>query len=93
MQIIKEIRLAKERYEAICVVRSDCYGSKLNYIHQLAAAAKETYPNLTDNDIRVVRLGGDRYARTFGIEFDCPDPTARVVPHGWTEIEQLEMLL
>ena len=90
MQIIKEIRLYRDDRPAMCVVRSRCYGSRLDYINQLVSAARETYPELANNYIRVTQFAGERYARTYGIEFECPNPKAVVVPVGWQEISELE---
>ena len=90
MQIIKEIRLYHDGRPAMCVVRSRCYGSRLDYINQLVSAARETYPGLAESDVRVTQFAGERYARTYGIEFECPNPKAMSVPAGWQEISQLE---
>jgi hypothetical protein len=99
-QIIKEIRLeclrtlqGQEPYtaEAICVVRSNCYGCSVSTINQFAAVAKQTYPDLKDEDIRVVQFGGESYARTYGIEFKPPD--GKTLHDGWRAIHELEKTL
>lgn len=95
MQIIKEIRLPYRKDSdhittAMCVVRSNCYGCGLDYVQKLAAAARETYPGLRDNQIRIVQFAGKRYARTYGIEFECPEQDVSEPPKGWREISELE---
>ncbi|NEZ63026.1 hypothetical protein D0962_09570 [Leptolyngbyaceae cyanobacterium CCMR0082] len=94
MQIIKEIRLPYEKNghtrSCMCVVRSNFYGGGLDYIQKLVGAARETYPGLQDNQIRVVQFAGTAYARTYGIEFECPDQGVSVPPDGWREIVELE---
>lgn len=89
MKLIKEICLGEGDRITTGVVRSNCYGSQLSYIKKLVRAAKKTFPQLTDDDIRVVHFGGDRYARTYGIEFPLLQDT---IPKGWKEIHRLELL-
>jgi hypothetical protein len=102
MKIIKEIRLEytapdpnggteEWTYQARCVIRTNCYGSRLSTFNKLATIAKETYPMLTDDDIEIVHFGGDRYARTYGIEFTPPD--GHTVHDGWQQISELERTL
>ncbi|NEZ67882.1 hypothetical protein D0962_34890 [Leptolyngbyaceae cyanobacterium CCMR0082] len=94
MQIIKEIRLPKFKNghttSCMCVVRSNFYGGGLDYIQNLVGAARETYPALQDNQIRVVQFAGTAYARIYGIEFKCPDQEVSEPPEGWREISELE---
>lgn len=95
MQIIKKIRLPYKKATghtatAMCVVRSNCYGSRMQYIKKLISAAKETWPQLDEDIVRIVQFAGDRYARTYGIEFQCPDQEVSVPPNGWREIAELE---
>jgi TRAP-type mannitol/chloroaromatic compound transport system substrate-binding protein len=103
MKIIKEIRLEKVREEvnpetnqrwisnARCVVRTNCYGSSLSMFKQLADVAKEAYPELKDEDIKIVQFGGQAYKRTFGIEFTPID--GKTILDGWMEIRELESTL
>lgn len=89
MKIIKEIRLETESAMAMCVVRSNCYGSSLKYILELFDEAQATYPELTIKDVQIVQFGGQRYKQTLGIEFS-PRVAGRSVPEGWTQISELE---
>jgi hypothetical protein len=74
---------------AHCVIRTNSYGSQLSFIRHLAAIAIAEFPTLTEDQVEIVRYGGQRYKGTFGIEFTCPvDYT--IVPIGWREISQLE---
>jgi hypothetical protein len=90
---IKEIRLTREvdghRHQSISVIRANHYGNNVALINEWAAIAKQTYPDLQDQDIKVVQYGGDRYARTFGIEFPTPGD-GLTAPDGWTAIQELE---
>jgi hypothetical protein len=76
---------------ACCVVRSNCYGSLLDTILEYAAIARQTYPNLRDEDIRIIHFGGQIYARTFGIMFVPED--GKTLHEGWTAIKELEHTL
>lgn len=92
--IIKEIWLGREDLPESertprCVVRSRNYGSSLAKFLDFAAEARKDYPQLSDDDIEIVHYGGDRIARTFGIEF--VPPVKKPVLEGWTIIHQLEL--
>ncbi|MGL5719894.1 MAG: hypothetical protein ACRCYP_03760 [Alphaproteobacteria bacterium] len=103
-KIIKEIRLAGSKpnpnnpeespwkYDAVCVIRSNCYGSSLSTFLEYLAIAQETYPTLRPEDVRVVHFGGQRYKRTFGIEFK-PPTGGGFVPDGWGEIGEVELTI
>ncbi len=77
------------KVNCVGVIRTQTYAKSFAYISSLVAAAKADWTHLTDDDIRLVYFGGDRYARTFGIEFDLPDTT--VVPEGYKAIQELEL--
>ena len=47
--------------------------------------ALKDFPNLKTSDVRIVKYGGDYYAKTFGIEFP-----AHYCPEGYRNISQLE---
>lgn len=81
MRIIKEFCPSA----GVAVVRSDCYGSSMAYIQKLIDEARKDYDiKLEMCDVR--HYGGERYARTFGIEF----PVSHAAD-GYEIIEQLEM--
>lgn len=92
--MIKQIRLTRQRNGAtepgVGVVKTSTYGKSLAYVKELAKAAREIFPDLKDENIQIVFFGGDRYKRQCGIEFPA-DTT--IVPEGWQEISELEMLL
>jgi hypothetical protein len=75
---------------AHCVIRTNYYGMSVAKVKVLAEAAKESFPAIKDEDIKIVQYGGDYYAGTFGIEFDCPDPRCSAAPNGWQPIHELE---
>ena len=92
VKIIREVRRPRaedggDYQRALCVVRSNCYGSRLDYLLQLAAAAREDFPHLTDEDIEIKHYAGRHYARTFGIEFNVP---VADVPDSYKEIREVE---
>ena len=89
MKIIKEIRPADGVRKAIAIVRTNCYASNLTLFGTLFTVALRDYPGLEQDACRVVQFGGDRYAGTFGIEFNPPDNEIRP---GWTIVNQLEKL-
>lgn len=93
MEIIKEVRPERAVddyvYPAICVIRTNCYGSQWSFLSSLVAIAKSDFPDLLDANIRVVHFGGKYYAKTFGIEFE---PTG-CVDDSYEKILQLEMTL
>lgn len=82
MRIIKEFCPASNRG----VIRTNTYGSQLSMFLELAAIAKQDFPYLTEDNIEIVHYGGERYAKTFGIEFP-----AHGVPDDYQIISQLEL--
>jgi hypothetical protein len=70
----------------IAVIREDAYGSSLYKFNRLFQKALEDFPYLTETDIAVVRYGGERYAKTFGIEFRTDEPA----PENYQRISHLE---
>lgn len=90
MKFTKEIRLTKTKDTlTIGVIRNPNYGSPLNWFTEAANIAKADFPELTDNDIKIVQYGGSYYKGTFGIEFTLPDMYE--APEGYKEIYQLEL--
>ena len=67
------------------IIRENSYGSKLSKFTKLFAEAKKDFPYLEEEDIEIVKYGGERYAKTFGIEF-----YATTVPEEYARISQLE---
>ena len=76
----------------VCVIRTNTYAGSLAHIQKLAAIAIEQFPTLESGDIQIEKYGGDRYSRTFGIEFDCPEQLTEA-PEGWTVIKDLALTL
>lgn len=84
MKIIKEYCPASN----VAVLRFNSYGSRLSYFMTLFHEAQKDFPTLDYGSVRVIQFGGERYKRTFGIEFavdGCPD--------DYEEISQLEYTL
>jgi hypothetical protein len=75
---------------ARCVIRTNCYGLSAGMVEVLAETAKESFPTIQDEDIKIVQYGGDYYAGTCGLEFGCPDPRCSAAPNGWQPIHELE---
>lgn len=84
MKIIKEICVIGPR---VGVVRSDCYGSALTYIQSLVAIAREHFPDLLDEQVKIQHYDD----RTFGIEFPIPDNTP--THEEWVEVSRLKCIL
>lgn len=63
------MRIIKERCNNIFIIRTDTYAKSILHIHNLVAIAKEYFPDLEEGDIEVIRYAGERYAKTYGIEF------------------------
>lgn len=84
-------RIIKETTGRICVVRSNCYGSSIRFLGELAAAAKEDFPALEDEDLEVKLYGGSRYKGTFGVEFRLPEGAE--APESYARTRELEKTL
>ena len=80
---------ANVKVGTVGIIRFNHYGSGLDVINQAAAIAKKDFPCLTDEKIKVVQYGGDRYRGTFGIEFNLPD--MEIAPEGYRIIDKLEL--
>jgi hypothetical protein len=52
--------------------------------------AKSDFPWIEEKDVNIIHFGGQRYARTFGIEFKIPE---NICPDGYCEIYSLEYSL
>lgn len=68
------------------VIRFDHYGNNLELFEKAYMEAKADFPYLIKTDITVVHYGGERYARTFGIEF----PIHGNIPVEYKQIGMLE---
>lgn len=69
-----------------CVIRTNTYGHSLELIQKLFEVARQDFPELTTEQVNVVKFAGGRYARTYGIEFEIQSE----VPGDYSEISQLE---
>ena len=74
------------------VIRSNTYACGLDHFQRLAEIAIAQFPTLKKSDFRVKQYGGESYARTMGIEFDCPQQLTEA-PEGWTVIKDLALTL
>lgn len=89
---IKEIVLASKEgsKNGTCIIRCNDYGSSLQHFLDLYQIALADYPELKLEEVSIVKYGGDRFKRTFGIEFSTNDTTA---PTGWIEIHEVHLTL
>ena len=77
------------------VVRANNYGSSLAKFDELfdvmAADALTFEPpiELDREDVEVVHYGGERYAKTFGLEVTIPE--GHVIPADYMRIQQTEL--
>ena len=67
------------------VIRSNTYAHNIKYINNMVKEAKKDVPELKDEDIEVVQFAGERYSKTYGIEFPV-----KKKPAGYDEIGRLE---
>ena len=81
MTIIKEFCL----YSRQCIIRTDTYAHSLRHFQNLFEIAKKDYPDLKPENVEVIHYAGERYARTFGIEFKPTDET-RLSDYDYAEI-------
>ncbi len=88
MRIIKEYNIGERNI--IVIVRSDTYASSYKHISNLVEVAKK-YFNVSDEDIEVVKYGGDRYKRTYGVEFTVDLETE--ISADFQHISQVEYTL
>jgi hypothetical protein len=63
MQIIKEFCESS----GTAVIRSNTYGSNFGKFVQFYNEAKKDFPSLEVEDVEIVKYGGNRYTKTFGI--------------------------
>ena len=84
MNLIKEVVPSNR----LCIIRTEQYGSSLQKFLQFFAEAKKDFPSLEPKDVEIVRYGGERYAKTFGLEFTAP--TGAEIPSTYREIDHVE---
>lgn len=74
--------------------RNNHYAHSFAYIKELVDEAKKDFPNLKDQDraISIVHFGGERYKRTWGIEFFVTN-VDREILEGYDRRLQSEFLL
>jgi hypothetical protein len=70
---------------SIAIIRNNHYGNGMDVFEGLYLEALKDFPKLKRSDVRIVQYAGERYARTFGIEFP-----ATSAPATYERIEQLE---
>lgn len=83
MKIIKEYCLQSKRV----VIRTNTYADTLRHLNILYKAAVDDFPSLLMDEVGVVYYGGERYARTYGIEFEA-EPSE--ITNTYEQINQLE---
>lgn len=69
--IIREFAEVSQRV----IIRSNRYGSTLSYFNELLTVAEADFGTLDPTQVEVVHYGGDRYKRTFGLEFNVAKDT------------------
>lgn len=67
-------------------IRMSGYGRTLQAILELWEIAKADFPQLTMEDVEIMYYAGDRFARTYGLEFGLDVKP----PDGYKEISELE---
>jgi len=81
MRIIKEYC----EHNNTVILRTDCYSKRLSSILELFETAKIDFPFLKVNDVEVIYYAGERYKRTYGIEFLAQD-----APTNYLRVNSLE---
>lgn len=99
-QVIKEF-VPGDRSVALStgllVVRANNYGrslAKLEELFQIMVADALTFEppiELGREDVDVTRYGGDRYAKTFGLEVTIPE--GHVIPDEYTRVDHPKLAL
>lgn len=87
MNVIKEYC----EYANVCVIRTENYGSSMKYFRYLVGVAKQDFPYLDEENIEIKHYAGERYKKTFGIEFKVPNGYS--VPSDYQLIQNLEYTL
>lgn len=83
MKIIREYSTRSQT----CVIRTLQYNSSMSYFESLLAEARKDFPDLKSEEVEIKHYGGDRYSKTFGIEFKRPE---KDVPATYSRMENLE---
>ena len=89
MTVYREFLSATNNAPAICIIRSNSYGSTLKHFDKLFVLAQKTFPDLDRAKVEIKQYGGHRHKHTFGIEFRSPKNPGE----GWCEITQMECTL
>jgi hypothetical protein len=84
--LIKEFCPARNNEDYHFVIRESDYGSQLAKFLNLFEIAKADFPELQPHMVRVIKYGGERYGKTFGIEFAL----SHQPPEDYKEIAHLE---
>ena len=71
------------------IIRKDSYDNRLSAFDELYEEAQQDFPNLRRSDAQITHYSGERYKRTWGIEFTLPDEP----PEGYTQIKEVELTL
>jgi hypothetical protein len=82
MDYLKEYSTESQKY----VIRTDTYAHSVEHIQNMFAEAQKDFPDLQVKDVDVVYYAGQRFSRTFGIEFRA----VGTIPDSYREIHQLE---
>lgn len=86
MDIIYECH---ERETTRCLLRSNTYAHGRDYFLKLYKLATADFPDLTPENVEVVKYGGDHIKSTCGIEFVRTGD----VPEKYRRLHELEYLL
>jgi hypothetical protein len=87
----EETTVKKIDCSAVFVIRSMSYGCTIASLAQMVESARQDFPDLKDEEVRVVHFGGDSFRGTWGIEFD--GGSLSVAPPGWRSIPELHKVL
>jgi hypothetical protein len=82
--LIKEIVTASEGKNGTCIIRASNYCHSLAHFLNLVEVAKKDYPDIAMSDVSIEKYGGDRFKRTWAIEFPTSDTEPKT---GWTKIK------
>lgn len=85
MQIIREWC----KHSGRCVIRTNTYANSLGHFNHLFEIAQKDFSELKASDVEIVHYAGERYARTFGIEFK----PVGIVPKDYQEVARHEYSL
>ena len=88
MSIIREY-VEQENGKKLFIIRTNTYAKTLGHLIYLYDIATSDFPNLLYQQCYVQYYGGQRYKRTYGLEFNLDAE----VPLHYQKISELELVL